>query len=213
MNTIMTPDGNRDEIIPGKPVHITIEQLKAICPNAPKNVDVFIPYLNDTLEKYDITTPNRKAAFIAQVAHESGSFRYVREQGGAKYLDKYDTGKLAKALGNTPEDDDDGAFYSGKGLIQCTGKANYAECSKALFGDINVLLKNPSLLETPQYATLSAGWYWNKKDLNKFADLPDEWRSLTKKYTPFQYITYKINGGQNGLSDRLAYYERARQVF
>lgn len=180
---------------------ITLPQLRTICPYAPKNVDVFIPYLNDTMAKYSINTNHRIAAFIAQVAHESGQFKYVREiAGGKAYEGRKDLGNVIQG---------DGVRFKGRGLIQVTGRANYRAISKDLRIDFEV---TPELLETPRYATLSAGWYWNKKELNKFADLPDTWRSKNKGYSPFQYITYLINGGLNGYADRVELYERALKV-
>lgn len=124
----------------------------------------------------------------------------LRELGGDQYLSKYDTGTLAKRLGNTPEADGDGQKYRGRGLIQITGRANYAACSEALFGDAR-LLNTPELLEHPVYAALSAGWFWQRAGLNTLADQGD-----------FLTITRRINGGTNGLSDREALYERALKV-
>lgn len=180
---------------------VTIEQLKAICPNLPKNADVFIPYLAEVATKYNINTKARIAAYIAQIAHESGQFRYVREiASGKAYEGRKDLGNVIQG---------DGVKYKGRGLIQITGRANYKLVGKALGIDFE---NNPQLLETPRYAVLSSGWFWDNRGLNKFADLPDTWRSATKKYTPFQYITYRINGGQNGYADRLKYYNKALQV-
>ncbi len=185
--------------------YITMEQLQHTVPFLPKNADVFIPYLNTTMERYDITTRQRICMFIAQLAHESGGFRYTKEiANGKAYEGRTDLGNIHPG---------DGMKYKGRGLIQCTGRNNYMECSKELFGDINTLLVHPQLLETPQYACLSAGWVWNKMELNKYADLPDTWRSKKHGYSPFQYVTYLINGGQNGLADREAYYKRAKEIF
>ncbi|QYX49981.1 glycoside hydrolase family 19 protein [Pseudomonas tussilaginis] len=149
-----------------------------------------------------VSTPTRlrMAAFIAQIGHESGQFRYVRELGGDAYLAKYDTGKLAQRLGNTPEADGDGQKYRGRGLIQVTGRANYEACSEALFGDSR-LLATPELLEQPVYASMSAGWFWHRAGLNTLADKGD-----------FLTITKRINGGTNGLEDREALYKLALEV-
>jgi len=179
---------------------ITVQQLQQILPHAGRQAGVFVPGLNATMGKYAIITPLRMAAFIAQVGHESGQLRFVRELGGDQYLSKYDTGRLAQRLGNTPEADGDGQKYRGRGLIQVTGRANYEACSQALFGDSR-LLSTPELLEHPVYASMSAGWYWQKTGLNSLADKGD-----------FLAITKKINGGTNGLEDRQALYKRALEV-
>ncbi|UVM54268.1 glycoside hydrolase family 19 protein [Pseudomonas sp. B21-012] len=179
---------------------ITAQQLLQILPNAGKQAGVFVPGLNATMGKYAIITRLRMAAFIAQIGHESGQLRYVRELGGDTYLAKYDTGRLAQRLGNTPEADGDGQKYRGRGLIQVTGRANYQACSEALFGDSR-LVNTPELLEQPVYAAMSAGWYWQRAGLNTLADRGD-----------FLAITKKINGGTNGLADREELYERALKV-
>ncbi|WP_323158223.1 glycoside hydrolase family 19 protein [Pseudomonas viridiflava] len=177
---------------------ITAKQLLQILPNAGAKVGVFVPALNTAMGKYQIINRERIAAFIAQIGHESGQLRYVRELGGSEYLSKYDTGKLAERLGNTPEADGDGQFYRGRGLIQVTGLANYAECGEALGLD---LINHPELLELPEHAAMSAAWYWSTRGLNALADKGD-----------FLLITRLINGGTNGLADRQALYERALKV-
>ncbi|MFJ2493998.1 glycoside hydrolase family 19 protein [Pseudomonas iridis] len=179
---------------------ITAQQLLQILPNAVKQAGVFASALNLAMDRYQINTPLRMAAFIAQVGHESGQFRYVRELGGDQYLSKYDTGTLAKRLGNTPEADGDGQKYRGRGLIQITGDTNYLACSKALFGD-DRLLRTPELLEQTEWACKSAAWYWNSRNLNALADAGD-----------FTIVTRRINGGLNGLAERLEFYERAKKV-
>lgn len=179
---------------------ITEKQLQQILPNAGRQAGVFVPALNAAMGKYGIVTRLRMAAFLAQTGHESGQLRYVRELGNDKYLAKYDTGRLAQRLGNTPEADGDGQKYRGRGLIQVTGRANYEACSEALFGDAR-LLATPELLEHPVYAAMSAGWFWHKHGLNSLADRGE-----------FLAITKRINGGANGLEDREALYARALEV-
>ncbi|BAQ75234.1 lysozyme [Pseudomonas sp. Os17] len=179
---------------------ITVQQLLQILPNAGAKAGVFVPALNAAMSKYAIITRLRIAAFIAQIGHESGQLQWVRELGSNQYLSKYDTGTLAKRLGNTPEADGDGQKYRGRGLIQITGRANYEACSEALFSDAR-LLNTPELLETPVYAALSAGWFWQRAGLNTLADKGD-----------FLTITKRINGGTNGLADREVLYERALEV-
>lgn len=185
---------------------ISVLQLQKIFPNAGQRAGVFVPGLNATMGKYSIITPLRMAAFLAQVGHESGELRYVRELGGNAYLARYDTGPLAKRLGNTPEADGDGQLYRGRGLIQVTGRANYRDCSEALFGDSR-LLNTPELLEQPVYASLSAGWFWQRAGLNSLAD-----KVASADDAVFEKITRKVNGGTNGLADRQALYRRALEV-
>jgi putative chitinase len=179
---------------------ITEQQLLQILPDAGKQAGVFASALNLAMEQFQINNRLRMAAFIAQVGHESGQFRYVRELGGDQYLSKYDTGTLAERLGNTPEADGDGQKYRGRGLIQITGRDNYLACSKALFGD-NRLLSTPELLEQAEWACKSAGWFWNSKNLNPLADAGD-----------FVGLTRRINGGTNGLAERQEFYGRALKV-
>lgn len=179
---------------------ITEKQLLQILPNAGTKAGVFVPGLNATMGKYAIITRLRMAAFIAQIGHESGQLRHARELGNNAYLAKYDTGRLAQRLGNTPEADGDGQLYRGRGLIQVTGRANYEACSEALFGDSR-LLNTPELLEQPVYAAMSAGWFWQRAGLNTLADKGD-----------FLTITKRINGGTNGLDERKALYQRALEV-
>lgn len=165
-------------------------QLLAIMPLAKAHVAKFLEPLNAAMEEFDINTPLRQAAFIAQLAHESGQFRYVRElASGAAYEGRKD-------LGNTKPGD--GVRYRGRGLIQITGRANYASCGQALGANF---IDQPELLEQPQYATKSACWFWKDRGLNELADAGE-----------FEKITRRINGGLNGLADRKAFYFLARQV-
>ena len=179
---------------------LTVLQLQQIFPNARSQAGVFISALNAAMEGHDINTPKRSAAFLAQVGHESGQLHYVRELGGDQYLNKYDTGTLAVRLGNTPALDGDGQTYRGRGLIQITGRQNYRQCSLGLFGDER-LLRLPELLEQPQWAAESAAWFWAQNGLNELADR-----------SQFNSITRRINGGLNGLQDRLQLWARARAV-
>lgn len=181
-------------------MHLTEEQLLRIFPNARSQAGVFISVLNSSMAHRNINTPLRIAAFLAQVGHESGQLRYVRELGGDQYLSKYDTGVLSARLGNTPELDGDGQRYRGRGLIQITGRSNYRQCSLGLFDDER-LLDLPELLEQPQWAAESAAWFWEQNGLNELADR-DQFNSITRR----------INGGLSGLQDRLQLWARARVV-
>ncbi|MGY2375189.1 glycoside hydrolase family 19 protein [Pseudomonas sp. SDO524_S393] len=179
---------------------ITLSQLIQILPGARFRAGFFLPVLNVAMSRFEVDQPKRIAAFLAQIGHESGELRYVRELGSDQYLSKYDTGALAARLGNTPEADGDGQRYRGRGLIQITGRRNYLACSRALFGD-DRLLRQPELLEQPQWACESAAWFWQSNGLNELADKDQ-----------FTTITRRINGGLNGLDHRLQLWARAREV-
>lgn len=118
---------------------IKIEQLKKIIPYAGRRADVFLVPINEAMNEFGINTPIRQAAFLAQIAHESGSLRYVREiASGEAYEGRVD-------LGNT--EPGDGPRFRGRGLIQITGRSNYHDCSVALYGAEAPLLLHPELLE------------------------------------------------------------------
>ena len=175
--------------------------------------------LNATFEKYDISSPRRQAAFIGQCAHESGNFKTLQENlnysaeglmktwpsrfPNLEYASQYArnpakiAGKVYNGrLGNTSEEE--ASKFLGRGLIQLTGKENYANCGTALGVDF---VGNPTLLIEPKYAALSAGWFWNKKGLNGLADSGD-----------FETMTKRINGGLIGLDDRKAKIAKALSI-
>jgi len=139
-------------------------QLLKILPKSESVADLYVPLLNKAMLQYSILSNFRIAAFIAQIGHESGQLRYLREIGNSLYFKKYDTGSLAKRLGNTAAPDGDGEKYCGRGLIQITGYTNYLNCGEAL--DID-LVKHPELLEQPSYAATAAAWFWSANGLRK----------------------------------------------
>ena len=145
---------------------ITTQQLLQILPNAGAKAGVFAPVLNTAMGKFGIVTPARVAAFIAQIGHESGQLRYVREIWGPTAQQAGYEGRAD--LGNTVAGD--GSKYRGRGLIQITGRANYAACGEALSLD---LLSKPELLELLQHAAMSAAWFRSTKGLNTLADQGD----------------------------------------
>lgn len=175
---------------------ITLEELEKVCKYTKRaTIEQFVDPLNKAMMEFEIDNPVREQMFLAQVCHESGGFHYVRELASGA---EYDIGKKAVSLGNTPEDDDDGELYKGRGLIQITGRANYAACGDALGLD---LLTEPSLLEQPDNACRSAGWFWWSHHLNELADSNN-----------FLLITKRINGGLTGYQDRLNYLAVLQQV-
>jgi putative chitinase len=135
---------------------ITNEFLKEVMPQSTeKNRLKYIEWLNYFMPIYKIDTEKRVAAFIAQIGHESGYLRYSEEiASGKAYEGRRDLGNIYAG---------DGVKYKGRGLIQITGRYNYAQLSKDLGEDF---IKNPELLSTPKYAVQSACWYWNHKKLN-----------------------------------------------
>jgi len=173
---------------------ITQQQLLQILPNAGAKAGVFAPALNTAMQRYQIVGTQRVAAFIAQIGHESGQLRYVREIWGPTSAQSRYEGRAD--LGNTVAGD--GRKFCGRGLIQITGRANYAACGEAMGLD---LINQPELLELPQHATMSAAWWWATHGLNTLADAGS-----------FDKITQRINGGQNGADDRRALYTKAQQV-
>lgn len=172
---------------------ITTAQLLQIMPNAGARAALFAPHLANAMLDYDIDTPARQAAFIAQVAHESGELRYVRE------LASGDAYEGRKDLGNTMPGD--GRRFRGRGLIQITGRANYAACSLYLYDDATILQSNPEQLEQPREAAWSAAWFWRSRGLNDLAERGD-----------FRGITKRINGGYNGQTERERYWARAKII-
>ena len=177
--------------------------------------------LEEVFHRYEINTPERQAAFIGQCAHESMNFTKLEEnlnysaEGLMKtWPSRFPTLEAAQPyhrnpekianrvyggrMGNGTEETGDGWLYHGRGLIQLTGKDNYTLAGDALNMDF---IHSPDYVLVPKYAALTAGWYWNKRQLNKEADAKD--------YTG---MTKKINGGTIGLDDRIAHIRHAQEV-
>lgn len=173
---------------------LTKEKLKACMPNATEaNIDKFFQPLVETMAKYTIDTGVRISAFLAQLTHESGSLRYVCEiASGEDY-------EFRASLGNI--EPGDGKRFKGRGLIQITGRTNYKLLSIAFGVDF---LTSPELLEQPNYAALSAGWFWDSRKLNELADLATD--------EAFLKITKRINGGVNGQQQRKGNWLRCMRV-
>ena len=198
---------------------ISIELLQAVCPNTKLAIlSPFIGPLTEVTEYYDMKTPERLAAFIAQIAHESGSFTAVKENlnysadGLRKIFGKYfGTAELAahyarqpikianrvyaNRMNNGSEESGDGYRFCGRGLIQITGRLNYTKFAQALNMSIEDTV---AYMETPAGACASAGWFWDNNGLNDYCDSGD-----------FIGLTKRINGGTNGIEDRQQKYEVA----
>lgn len=149
-----------------------------------------------------LNRPHRLAQFLAQIAHESGLWRYDAEVWGPTSAQKrYDT---RTDLGNTAAADGDGFLYRGRGPIQITGRSNYRQFTawaRSLDPQAPDFVANPDAVLTDPWEGLGPIWYWDTRDLNRYADNGD---LLT--------ITKRINGGTNGLADRQAQYTRAGLV-
>jgi putative chitinase len=170
---------------------VTIAQLRAIMPHlTAERAAEFVGPLDKAMTQYDITTPRRRAAFLAQLAHESGELKYMEETAsGAAYEGRKD-------LGNT--EPGDGKRYKGRGPIQLTGRANYRRAGEALGLD---LVGKPEQVATPDVGCRVAGWFWQTHRLNDLADRKD-----------FTTITRRVNGGLNGQAARERYYRKALEV-
>lgn len=155
----------------------------------------FLPFIEAAMEEFEVKTPTRKAAFLAQVGHESGGLHWMIEIWGPTDAQRRYEGR--KDLGNVQPGD--GFKYRGRGLIQLTGRANYEKASLALNVD---LINHPELLGEPELACRSAGWFWKKNGCNELADAGD-----------FEKLTRRINGGVNGLKDRQHLWAAAKEIF
>lgn len=201
---------------------ITLDLLKKICPKTKVSVlEQYVEPLNEVCEYYEINTPKRIAAFLAQVAHESGGFTAVKEnlnysaKGLMTTFKKYFPNEAiakeyerkpekiankvyANRMGNGPEESGDGARYCGRGLIQLTGKQNYTRFA----GDLGISIQEcVAYLETSAGAVSSAGWFFDQNSLLKYCDEGD-----------IVMLTKRINGGTIGLADRIHHYELALSI-
>jgi len=175
----------------GRTGGVRLEQLRAIMPNlSDARAREMLPHLNSAMKEAGINTPLRQAAFLAQLAHESGEFRHMEEiASGAAYEGNRD-------LGNTQPGD--GVRFKGRGPIQLTGRSNYRAAGRALGIDLE---NNPRRAADPDVGFRTAAWFWNSRNLNASADARN-----------FDYITYRVNGGYNGKAERDMYYARALRV-
>jgi putative chitinase len=173
-------------------IAITAELLQAAVGCTRERAAVFAEHLDASCRHYGIDTPARLAAYLAQIGHESGSFRWVREiADGSAYEGRRD-------LGNTQPGD--GPRYRGRGLIQITGRGNYREMAQRLASaGAPDFEQQPEALEDPQWAAWSAACWWDSRNLNALADAGE-----------FDRITRVINGGTNGAAERRQRWERAK---
>jgi putative chitinase len=175
-------------------VTLTAQQLLGCMPDAGDRVGAFLLPLNEAMAQFDITTLGRQASFLAQVAHESGSLRYTREIWGPTPAQLRYEGDVER-LGNTHQGD--GKRFLGRGLIQITGRANTFACLRALGRSED----DVGYLEQPMGAARSAAWFFKSHGCNQAADVGNFWA-----------VSKVINGGTNGLDDRIKHYIRIRKV-
>lgn len=180
---------------------VTVEALSAIGAT-PERALRWLEPLRATCNAYDISTPQRASAFLAQIGHESGGLRYTTEIWGPTAAQLRYEGRAD--LGNVQPGD--GLRYRGHGLIQVTGRMNHAQVRDRLRSRLGPHVpdfeSSPELLAHEPWAALCAGDYWSSRRLNRLADVDD-----------FQGITRKINGGLNGYADRMQRWHAVRREF
>ncbi|MEP0264102.1 glycoside hydrolase family 19 protein [Dokdonia sp.] len=202
---------------------ITKEQFQTIVPDVSwKFIEPYLGIYEEVLEKYEINTPLRKAHFLAQISHESGSFRFVIENLNysakalfavfrkyfptlaaaelcARQPEKIANKVYSSRMGNGDEASGEGWKYRGRGLIQLTGKDNYKAFSADTGQDF---VANPDLVTQPEWALSSACWFWKKRKINQFADADD-----------IHMVTKRINGGFNGLEHRQHFLDEYKRLY
>jgi len=201
--------------------NFTKQQLKEMIPRNPY-IDQWYKAISEILPEYEINTPKRVAAFLAQCAHESGGFVFLKENlnykaaslrkvfpkyfpddaTAAAYANKPEkiaNRVYANRMGNGDENSGDGWRYCGRGLIQLTGKDNYTFFAASI--DVPIQ-EAAEYLQTFEGAVQSACFFWEQNNLNQWADKGD---ILT--------LTKRINGGTIGLEDRIKHYEHALHIF
>jgi len=195
---------------------VTSEHLKKM------HIDpVWVDALNETFQRFDISTPVRQASFIGQCGHECANFKVLEENLNYRaetlmklWKSRFPTIEIANEyarnpkkiankvyssrMGNRDEASGDGYRFRGRGCIQLTGHANYFHAGQACGEDF---VMQPDLVATPKYAAMTAGWFWNTHKLNQFADRQD-----------FTLMTKKINGGTIGLDDRIKHINHALDI-
>ena len=200
---------------------LTAEQFNQLFPRA-QDPQGWVDSMNNVFPNYELDSPNRIAAFLAQCGHESGGWTVFEENLNysakglmgifKKYFpdettatayqrqpEKIANKVYANRMGNGPESSGDGWKYRGRGPIQLTGKDNYRAFAKEMFDDWENLFNNPDWVNADRdFALMSAIWFWNKNKLNREADAGD-----------IKTMTRKINGGYIGLEDRIHHYEDA----
>lgn len=202
---------------------LTLDQLMAILETSDnEKAQHYLAGLNACFDRYQINTPLRVAHFMAQVCHESGNFKYTSEnlnysakalravfgkyfstdeiaEEYARQPEKIASVVYANRMGNGDEQSGEGWQYRGRGFIQLTGKENYQNYAQSCGDDV---VANPEMVaDDPIHCVGGAGWYWDSRSLNRYADEDD-----------IKTVTKRINGGFHGLDDRQAKLDNAKQV-
>jgi len=182
-------------------MNLSAEEIAKATGSTLELAEKYRQYLNKYMSKYDINTPERAIAFLAQVGTESGGLKYTKEQGNDSYFQKYE---FRQDLGNTQAGD--GLRFKGRGLIQLTGRANYKKMSEKVGKD---LVSNPQLVEQPDLATEVSAIFWHDRtrsglSLNEWADKLNLKQPVdsSANWDVHTNITKAINGGTNGINDR-----------
>ena len=203
---------------------VTSENLAQVI--SPSNLAYALPYIplfDSVLPRFGIDTPLRKVHFLAQIAHESNGFRakveslyYSSAERLCKIFPKYfptlesastyvgqperTANKIyANRMENGDETSGDGWRFRGRGLIQLTGRYNYTALTKAVGQDF---VNNPDLVASPEWALSSACWYWQNRNINKYADADD-----------IEMVTLRVNGGKIGIDERRHYLEGFKKLY
>lgn len=200
---------------------LTTEQFRRLFP---RNTDPegWVNSMNEVFPTYEINTPHRVAAFLAQCGHESGGWTVFEENLNysakglnsifKKYFPTLESAQpyerkpqmianrvYANRMGNGPESSNDGWTYRGRGPIQLTGRSNYTAFAKDMFENWEEVVNNPDWVTYDKdFALMSAIWFWNRNGLNRHADTGD-----------IKTMTRIINGGFIGLEDRIKHYNEA----
>lgn len=197
---------------------ITVDILKAIAPGSKKTNYKHLPglalWMNHWFPVFDIDTRGELCHILAQLAHESDSFNAMEEYASGKaYEGRKDLGNIRPG---------DGVKFKGRGPLQVTGRRNYSLMGVKAGAPLK-FINNPSLLATPEWGVWSACIFWTERGLLTISNMQDIDKIPFKRrisqteteiimLSPIELITRKVNGGVNGLSERIKFYERSKQI-
>ncbi len=180
---------------------VSAGQLSQCWPISLMKAGLLADVISPAMDVFEINNPARKAAFLAQIGHESGCGKWLKEIWGPTEAQLRYEGR--KDLGNLRPGD--GHRFAGRGFLQITGRSNYMQARdkmRLVLSSTPDFEQSPELLEMPRWAAYSAAWFWKSHGLNELADEGD-----------FERVTRKINGGLNGYDQRLALWEECKMAF